>query len=99
MKDPQPEHARSAVSRLSRSAVGRVSGAMSRMFESASHLKATARFLRRQLWAWPIVAAVLFGGAGWRVYPTLENPLPPQRATHLNAIVYTTLPPPPVSTP
>jgi serine/threonine protein kinase len=87
MKDPQPEHARSAVSRLSRSAVGRVSGVVSRLFDSASRLKATGRFLRRQLWAWPIVAAVLFGGAGWWVHHSVENAMREQRATDLNVMV------------
>ena len=87
MKDSQPEHARSAVSRLSRSAVGRVSGVVSHLFDSASRLKATAQFLRRQLWAWPILAAVLFGGAGWWVHHSVENAMREQRAADLNVMV------------
>ena len=87
MKDSQPEHARSAVSRLSRSAVGRVSGAVSRMFDSASRLKATGRFLRRNLWAWPIIAAILFGGAGWWVNRSVEDAMRQQRVTDLNTIL------------
>jgi hypothetical protein len=78
---------RTPVGRLSHSAVGRVSGAVSRLFGSASKVQATGRFLRRQLWAWPIVAALLFGGAGWWVHHAVENAMRQQRATDLNTMV------------
>ena len=72
---------------MSRSAVGRVSGAVSRWFGTSTSLQATGRFLRRQLWAWPIIAAVLFGGAGWWVNHSMEDAMRQQRATDLNTMV------------
>jgi len=57
------------------------------LFGSASRVHATGRFLRRQLWAWPIIAAVLFGGAGWWVHQSVENAMREQRATDLNVMV------------
>jgi hypothetical protein len=82
-----PQQSRSSVRRLSRSAVGRVSGAVSRWFGGASRIQATGRFLRRQLWAWPIIAAILLGGAGWWVNRSVEHAMAEQRATDLNAMV------------
>ena len=84
---PQSSQSRSSVGRLSHSAVGRVSGAISRFFGSMSKVQATGRFLRKQLWAWPIIAALVFGGAGWLVYHTVENAMREQRATDLNVMV------------
>jgi tRNA A-37 threonylcarbamoyl transferase component Bud32 len=60
---------------------------VSRWFGSVSSIRATGRFLRRQLWAWPIIAAVLFGGAGWWVRDTVEDAMRKQRATDLNTMV------------
>jgi hypothetical protein len=71
---------------LSRSAVGRVSGAVSRIF-GVSTVQVTGRFLRRQLWAWPIIAAVICGGAGWMVHRSVENAMRDQRVNDLNAMV------------
>jgi hypothetical protein len=66
--------------------VGRVTGALSRLFVSASKLQATGRFLQRQLWAWPIIAAVILGAAGWWVNHSVENAMHAQRATDLNVM-------------
>lgn len=77
----------SSVSRMSRSAVGRVSGAVSRLFGSSTRIQATGRFLRQQVWAWPIIAAILFGGTGWYVNRLVEDAMREQRATDLNAMV------------
>ena len=44
-------------------------------------------FLRRQLWAWPIVAAILFGGAGFFVHRSVDNAMRDQRAIDLNTMV------------
>src|SRR5262249_31093501 len=66
---------------------GRASGAFSRLFARSSTLQATTRFFRRQLWAWPIIAALLFGGAGWWVHHSVENAMRDQRAIDLNAMV------------
>lgn len=71
---------------LSRSAVGRVSGAVSRLFGGLSTVQATGRFLRQQLWAWPIIAAVLFGGAGLWVHQAVENAMRDQRIADLNGM-------------
>jgi hypothetical protein len=86
-ESPQASQSRSSIGRMSRSSVGRVSGAVSRFFGGASTIQATGRFLRRQLWAWPIVAAILFGGAGWWVHHSVENAMRDQRAIDLNAMV------------
>jgi hypothetical protein len=83
----QTSQSRSAVGRLSRSAVGRVSGAFSRWLGRTSTVQATGRFLRRQLWAWPVIAAVLVGGIGWWVHRSVENAMREQRANDLNAMV------------
>jgi serine/threonine protein kinase len=78
---------RSSLGRASRSAVGRVTGSLSRLFGGSATLQATGRFLRRQLWAWPVIAAILFGGTGWWVHRSVENAMREQRAADLNAIV------------
>ena len=72
---------------LSRSALGRASGAVSRWFGTSTSLLVTGRFLRRQLWAWPIIAAVLVGGAGWWVSHSVEDAMRQQRATDLGTMV------------
>lgn len=87
MKEPSPNLSRSHIGRMSRSAVGRVSGVMSRLVGGVSSLQATGKFLRRQLWAWPIIAAVVFGGTGWWVHVAVENAMRDQRAIDLNAMV------------
>jgi eukaryotic-like serine/threonine-protein kinase len=85
--DPGTDHAGSSGGRMSRSAIGRASGALSRRFVSSSGLHATGRFLRRQLWAWPIIAAILLGGAAWWVHHSVEGAMRQQRATDLNTMV------------
>jgi eukaryotic-like serine/threonine-protein kinase len=82
-----PKQTDAAAGLLSRSSIGRVSGAVSRFMGGATRIQATGRFLRRQLWAWPIVAAVLFGGAGYFVHRSVENAMRDQRAIDLNAMV------------
>ncbi len=84
---PSTDRSRSSIACMSRSAVGRASSAFSRLFASSSRLQATARFLRRQLWAWPIIAAILLGGVGWWVDRSVEGAMREQRATDLNVMV------------
>jgi hypothetical protein len=86
----EDSHSVPSVSRsnsMSRSSVGRVSAAVSRLFGSSSRILATGRFLRKQLWAWPMIAAVLFGGAGWWVHLSVESAMRDQRANDLNTMV------------
>ncbi len=71
---------------MTKSSIGRFTGVVSRLLDSAPKLRATGRFLRQQIWAWPIVAAVLFGGAGWWVHQSLEDAMRQQRATDLNTM-------------
>src|SRR5438094_264157 len=86
-EDHQARETKTSDSRLSRSAVGRASGAVSRLVGGISTMQATGRFLRRQLWAWPIIAALLFGAAGWWVYEAVEGVMREQRITDLNTVV------------
>lgn len=76
---------------VSKSSFGRESKFASRVYASISSLKATRRFLQRQLWAWPIIAALLFGGAGWWVHFSVEDAMRADRATDLNVIVDATV--------
>ena len=50
---------RSSIGRMSRAAIGRTTSRISRLIGRSVTLKTTGRFLRQQLWAWPIIAAVL----------------------------------------
>ncbi|MFO0865221.1 MAG: serine/threonine protein kinase [Gemmataceae bacterium] len=79
--------ARVAVERGSFSHIGRVSGKLSRLFGGVSAVRATSRFLRRQLWVWPIVAAVILGIAGWMVDSSVQAALRDQRVQMLKTIL------------
>jgi hypothetical protein len=72
---------------LSRTGVGRASKAVSHWFGSSSGLHATRSFLRRQIWVWPIIAAVVFAAAHWWVSGSIENAMLQQRANDLNSVV------------
>ncbi len=88
MSDTSQSHSsHPSVGRGSRSSVGRGSRASSLFLGGTSAIQATGRFLRRQLWLWPIIAAVLLGGAGWWVHEAVEEAMQVQRATDLNAMV------------
>lgn len=76
-----------AAGNMSRTGVGRASGAVSRWFGSSTGIKATGKFLRRQLWAWPIIAAVVVATAYWWVSRSIENAMLQQRANDLNSMV------------
>ncbi len=77
----------SRIGRISRSAVGRATGRYSRIFTRSLAFQAAGKFFKRQLWAWPIVAAVILGLAGWWVSRSLENALRDARTEELNTIV------------
>ncbi len=49
-------------------------------------MQATGKFLRRSVWAWPILAAVIFGAAGWSVHRVVEHAMREQRAAELNVM-------------
>jgi len=78
---------RSAGGRLSRSAVGRVTGRLSRRLGGATTVKVAGKFLRRQLWAWPLIAAVILGTAGLLVHRSVERAMRAQREAELTTIL------------
>jgi hypothetical protein len=78
---------RSSVGRASRAAIGRTTSRISRLIGRSVTLKNTGRFLRQQLWAWPIIAAVLLGLAGWWVNRAVENSMREQRISELTTIL------------
>src|SRR5947209_3434376 len=77
-----PHLSRSAIGRLSRSTTGRAT----RRFASTTTVKAAGKFFRRQLWAWPLVAAVILGGAGLLVHRSVERAMRQQREAELTTI-------------
>lgn len=87
MNDSHPPESGTSTHHLSRTEVGRFSGAVSRVWGGVSSVQATGQFLRRQLWAWPIIAAVVFGGSGWLVNQSVEEAMRQQRAGDLNVMV------------
>jgi hypothetical protein len=88
MKDAsRPELSRSSIGRRSRSAFGRATGRFSRLLGGSAALHATGRFLRKQLWAWPVLAAVLLGGAGWWVQNSVEDAMRQQRLLQLTTVL------------
>lgn len=57
------------------------------LFTSSPALDATTKFFRRQLWAWPTIAALVIGGAGWGVNTAVESTLREQRADAMTTIL------------
>jgi serine/threonine protein kinase len=85
---PPPGASRSSVgAALSQSAVGRASRRLFQRLSSSAALDATGKFLRRQLWAWPVIAAAVIGGAGWWVNTSIESALREQRAATMTTIL------------
>lgn len=78
---------RSIIHRLSRSAFGRATGRFSRLIGHSATIQAAGRFLRRQLWAWPIIAAVVLGSVGWWIYHAVESSMRQQRAQELTTVL------------
>ena len=56
-------------------------------FGSSAAWGATSRFLRRQLWTWPLIAAALLGSAGWWVNRSVENAMRDQRVSELTTVL------------
>ena len=67
----------------SRTAIGR----LVRTFRRAAVESASGQFLRRQLWAWPVIAAVVLGGVGLWTNHSVESALRDRRAAELNTIL------------
>jgi eukaryotic-like serine/threonine-protein kinase len=78
---------RTSIGRLSRSAISHVTGRITRLLGGAVSLQNAGRFLRRQLWAWPIIAALLLGVSGWWVNRSVEEAMRGQRQAELTTIV------------
>ena len=62
-------------------------GPMVRWLSSASSLQATSRFFRRQLWAWPVIAALLLGITGYLVDRSVEAAMRSRREAELSTIL------------
>jgi hypothetical protein len=73
--------------RMSRSSVGRGSGRTSYRPGAPGALHATGRFLQRQLWVRPILAAILLGVVGWWVSGLVESAMRSQREHLLKTIL------------
>jgi hypothetical protein len=54
---------------------------------SFSSLATTRAILRRHLWLWPILAALVFGGVGWWVHHSVESAMREEQAAELTAIL------------
>jgi len=78
---------RSAGGRLSRSAVGRATGRLTHRLAHTTTVRAAGKFLRRQLWAWPLIAAVILGTAGLLVHRSVERAMRSQREAELTTIL------------
>src|SRR5262249_4911266 len=50
-------------------------------------LGATRSVLRRQLWIWPVIAALLLGGVGWLVHRSVESAMRENLAGELTTIL------------
>jgi eukaryotic-like serine/threonine-protein kinase len=82
----RPELTRSRVG-PARSAADRTTGRFPRLFGKSANLQATGQFLRRQLWAWPIIAAILLGLIGWWVSASVDDAMRDQRRAALSTIL------------
>ena len=82
-----PDQIQTASPLISQSAVGRATGRFSRALLGSPTFLVASRFLRQQLWAWPVISIVLLGGIGWWVNQSIENALREQRIADLTAMV------------
>ncbi len=60
---------------------------MRRRLGGWSSLLASGRFLRRQVWTWPLIGALLLGSAGWWVHRSVESAMRQQRVDGLTTIL------------
>ena len=59
---------------------------LSRFGRHSRSFQATGTFLRRQFWAWPLIAAVVLGGIAWWANRAVEGVMQTQVAAELTAI-------------
>lgn len=78
---------RSSIGRASRSAIGRTTSRFSRIFGRSVTLQSTGKFLRRQLWAWPLLAGIMLLAAGWWVERAVSQAMRQQRIGELTTIL------------
>jgi hypothetical protein len=69
-----PEKKQSSKSRTSR-------------FGGSTTIRTSGRFLRRQFWTWPLIAALVLGGTGWWVSQSVENAMRRQRIHDLKTVL------------
>src|SRR6187402_3175335 len=84
---PSISESQSKLARLSQSAVGRATSRLTRRIASTTTVRSAGRFLRRQLWAWPILAALILGISGWLVSSSVERAMSRQREAELTTIL------------
>ncbi len=82
-----PPAARSHAARLTWAAAGRASRSVVGRLAGTTAVRAAGTFLRRQLWAWPLLAAAVLGGAGAVVHWSVEAAMRRQREAELTTIL------------
>lgn len=75
-----------SLARASFTALSAVGPAMRRL-ASRSSVQATGKFLRQQLWIWPILAAIILGVTGLLVEHSVDKAMSWQREAELNTIL------------
>ena len=58
-----------------------------RRFGASQSILASRRFLRRQIWTWPLIAAVLLGCLGWWVNRSVESAMRQQLISELKTFL------------
>jgi eukaryotic-like serine/threonine-protein kinase len=65
------------------SGVGQLAGSIYKNVIGGSAVQATAKFVRRQFWVWPIVAALFLGLTGWFIMSSVEGMLRENQAAEM----------------
>src|SRR5438270_10725960 len=71
----------------SRPATGRPLGSLTRRLGRSGALQAAGTFLRTQVWAWPVLAALLLAGVGRWMHGAVEGAMRQRRAAELSTIL------------
>jgi hypothetical protein len=80
-------NSRSVIDLLARTRIGRATDRVTRVLSRSALVQSGSRFLRRQLWAWPVIAAATLGLVGWLVNDAVEGALRHQRADALKTVL------------